>query len=59
MLINGLLQEVIEKLVDVVKSYARSAAIQNHILKLLAGLIVMNQQKAQILVAKRLSGSVF
>ena len=54
MLINGLRQEVTEKLVDVDKSYARAAAIQNRILKSLAGLTAMNQQEAQTLAAKRL-----
>lgn len=54
MLINGLHQEVTEKLVGIDKSYARAAAIQNRILKPLAGLTAMNQQKAQTLAAKRL-----
>lgn len=46
LLINGLHSDMTEKLVDVGKSYARAAAIQNRILKSLAGLTAMNQQEA-------------
>lgn len=55
LLINGLRSEVTEKVVDVDKSYARAAAIQNRVLKSLAGLAAMNQQEVQALAAKRLS----
>jgi hypothetical protein len=54
MLINGLRREVTEKVVDVDKSYARAAAIQNRVLKSLAGLTAMNQQEAQALATRRL-----
>jgi hypothetical protein len=55
LLINGLRSDVTEKLVDIDKSYARAAAIQNRVLKSLAGLAAMNQQEVQALAAKRLS----
>lgn len=55
MLINSLRREVTEKVVDVDKSYARAAAIQNRVLKSLAGLTAMNQQEAQALATKRLA----
>ncbi len=41
------------------KSYARAAAIQNRILKVLAGLTAMNQQEAQTLATKRFLERVF
>ena len=53
LLINGLRSDVTEKLVDIDKSYARAAAIQNYVFKSLAGLTTMNQQEVQAL-AKRL-----
>ncbi len=52
-LINGLHSDMTEKLVDIDKSYARAAAIQNRMLKSLAGLTTINQQEAEAL-AKRL-----
>ncbi|BEI36617.1 hypothetical protein [Polynucleobacter sp. HIN7] len=55
LIINGLRSEVIEKVVDVDKSIARAAAIQNRVLKSLAGLAAMNQQEVQASAAKRLS----
>lgn len=54
LLINGLRSEVTEKVVDVDKSYARAAAIQNRVLKSLAGLAAMNQQEVQALATKSL-----
>ncbi len=55
LLINGLRSEVIEKVVDLDKSYALVAAIQNRVLKSLSGLTAMNQQEVQMVTSQRLS----
>jgi hypothetical protein len=51
-IINGLRSEVIEKVVDVDKSYARAAAIQNRVLKSLSGLTAMHHQEVQMIHSK-------
>jgi hypothetical protein len=47
LIIDGLRAELIERIIDMDKSFTRAAAIQNRMLKSLSGLAAVDQHEAQ------------